>query len=52
MIEGKNVLEKLENIGSELGKPIKKAIIENCGLLVKSKSPFDLLENNKPQMDY
>lgn len=33
MIEGKNVLEKLEKLGNELGKVSKIALIENCGLL-------------------
>lgn len=36
MIEGKNVLEKLENIGTENGRPLKTAIIENCGVLSES----------------
>lgn len=33
MIEGKTVLEKIENVGTEDGTPLKKVIIESCGLL-------------------
>ena len=42
MLEGKNVLEKLEEIGTELGKPKKVAIIENCGLLCEAKEKYIL----------
>lgn len=42
MLEGKNVLEKLEKLGNELGKVSGKAIIESCGLLAeaKNKNPY------------
>ena len=33
LIEGKIVLEKIEAVGTEDGTPLKKVIIENCGLL-------------------
>mmetsp|Transcript_80 Transcript_80/g.70 ORF Transcript_80/g.70 Transcript_80/m.70 type:complete len:196 (+) Transcript_80:1-588(+) len=41
MTEGKNVLEKLEALGSESGKPSKIALIEHCGLLSEAKNKID-----------